>query len=235
MSEALLDLEGVSSGYGTALVVRRVSLQVRPGEVVALLGKNGMGKSTLLRTVMGYQKLRTGRLRIDGQDMAAHPVHHRARLGVSYVPQERALFQDLSVRDNLRLGLVHDRAFADGLDRVRQYFPFLAERLAQPAGTLSGGEQKMLLIARALMTAPRLILVDEVTEGLQPSVVERLAEVLRAAALDDDRAIVLVEQHVQFALSVADRFAVLKLGEIAATGATADPDAAAVIEALLHV
>jgi branched-chain amino acid transport system ATP-binding protein len=234
MSAALLDLDGVSSGYGTALVVRGVSLQVRPGEV-ALLGKNGMGKSTLLRTVMGYQKLNAGRLCIDGRDVAGYPVHHRARLGVSYVPQERALFQDLSVRDNLRLGLSHDRDFAAGLDRVRQSFPFLVERLAQPAGTLSGGEQKMLLIARALMTAPRLVLVDEVTEGLQPSVVERLSDVLRGAARDDNRAIVLVEQHVRFALSVADRFAVLKLGEIVATGSTADPGAASVIEALLHV
>jgi branched-chain amino acid transport system ATP-binding protein len=170
-----------------------------------------------------------------GSDLTHAPVHHRARHGISYAPQERALFQDLSIRENLRLGLAHDRELPQALERVHAIFPFLTERLAQPAGTLSGGEQKMLLVARALMTAPSVVLVDEVTEGLQPSVVDRLAAVLRQAAVQDGRAILLVEQHVRFALEVADRYAVLKLGAIVASGSTQDVDARGTIEGQLRV
>jgi len=235
MTDAALELEGVSSGYGTARVVRGVSLRLAPGEVLAVLGKNGMGKTTLLRTVMGYNALQEGRLRILGADMAGTSVHRRARIGVAYAPQERALFQDLSVRDNLRLGLVADRGLPKALDCVRALFPFLAERLGQAAGTLSGGEQKMLILARALMAGPKLVLVDEISEGLQPSVVDRLAGVLRQAARAEDRAMLLVEQHVGFALSVADRYVVLKLGEIVAAGDAADPAARDRIEAHLSV
>jgi branched-chain amino acid transport system ATP-binding protein len=231
----MLDVAGLSSGYGAAQVLRSVSLQVAKGEVLALLGKNGMGKSTFLRTIMGYLKPLGGTIRLGGSDLTHAPVHHRARHGISYAPQERALFQDLSIRDNLRLGLTHDRQLGEALDRVRATFPFLIERLAQPAGTLSGGEQKMLLVARALMTAPSLVLIDEVTEGLQPSVVDRLAAVLRRAAVEDGRAIMLVEQHVRFALQVADRYAVLKLGAIVAAGSTSDADASDAIEAQLRV
>jgi len=235
MSTPALQLLDVRSGYGAAEVVRGVSLHVAPGEIVALLGKNGMGKTTLLRTVMGYNKLQGGQVRIFGADMQNAPVHQRARVGVAYAPQEQALFQDLSVRDNLRLGLAHDRQFTRALARVRDLFPFLADRLDQPAGTLSGGEQKMLLVARALMIEPRLVLIDEVTEGLQPSVVDRLAAVLRHAAHEEGRAILLVEQHVGFALAVADRYAALKLGEIVASGATSDSNVRPVIEEHLRV
>lgn len=234
MTPAALELDGACSGYGSAQVVRGVSLRVAPGEAVAVLGKNGMGKTTLLRTIMGYNRLQAGRLRIAGADMAGAPVHRRARDGVAYAPQERALFQDLSVRDNLRLGLAGDRAFPAALEQVRGLFPFLVERLGQTAGTLSGGEQKMLLLARALMAGPRLVLVDEVSEGLQPSVIDRLADVLRAARAQG-RALVLVEQHVGFALAVADRYVVLKLGEVVADGATADPAARETIGSHLRV
>ncbi len=235
MNRLALELDHIGSGYGEARVVGDVSLKVAFGEVVVLLGKNGMGKTTLLRTVMGYNRLQTGRVFIMGHDMANVAVHQRARAGVAYVPQERALFQDLSVRDNLRLGLSTDRQFATALARVRGLFPFLADRLAQPAGTLSGGEQKMLLVARALMTDARLVLIDEVTEGLQPSVVDRLAEIIRHAARSEGRAILLVEQHVGFALSVADRYAALKLGEIVAMGSASDSGARSTIEEHLRV
>jgi len=235
MTQPMLDVAGLSSGYGAAQVVRAVSLQVGRGEVLALLGKNGMGKSTLLRTIMGYLRPQAGSITVAGRDLTNVPVHHRARHGLAYAPQEQALFQDLSIRDNLRLGLVHDREFGQSLERVRETFPFLTERLAQFAGTLSGGEQKMLLVARALMTAPSVILVDEVTEGLQPSVIDRLATVLRRAAVQDGQAILLVEQHVRFALQVADRYAVLKLGTIVASGATGDEDAHDTIEEQLRV
>jgi ABC-type branched-subunit amino acid transport system ATPase component len=232
---AALQVEGLSSGYGAALVVRGLSLDVAPGEIVAVLGKNGMGKTTLLRTVMGYLHARTGHVRMFGTDMHDRPVHARSRAGVGYIPQEQALFQDLPVRDNLRLGLADDRQMQGALTRIGALFPFLPARLPQKAGTLSGGEQKMLLLARALMGAPRLLLIDEVTEGLQPSNIDRIAELLRAEAQEQGRAILLVEQHVGFALRIAHRYAVLKGGEKVAQGAAADPGAAADIAAHLQL
>jgi len=232
---AALAIEGLSSGYGASLVVRDLSLEVAPGEIVALLGKNGMGKTTLLRTVMGYLRPRAGRVAVFGQDVADLPVHGRSGLGVAYVPQEQALFADLPVRDNLRLGLAADRGLAAALGRVGLLFPVLAERLGQKSGTLSGGEQKMLLLARALMSAPRLLLIDEVTEGLQPSIVDRIAALLASEARDQGRAVLLVEQHVGFALRVADRYAVLKGGELVAAGRTDDANAAADVAAHLQL
>lgn len=235
MNPPALELRDVSSGYGAARVVHNVSMQVEFGEVVVLLGKNGMGKTTLLRTVMGYNKLQSGTVSVMGHDIAKASVHERPRMGVAYAPQERALFQDLSVRDNLRLGLARDSKFATALDRVHSLFPFLAERLGQQAGTLSGGEQKMLLMARALMTDARLILIDEVTEGLQPSVVGQLAKIIRHAARSEGRAILLVEQHVGFALSVADRYIALKLGQIVGQGPAEDKNIRKTVEEYFRV
>ena len=229
MDTAALRIDGLFSGYGPALVVRDLSLVVAPGEIVALLGRNGMGKTTLLRTVMGYLRPRTGRIDVFGRDVGGLPVHGRTGLGVAYVPQEQALFQDLSVRDNLRLGLRDDRAMPAAIARVGLLFPFLGARLPQKAGTLSGGEQKMLLLARALMSNPRLLLIDEVTEGLQPANVDRIAAALQAEARTHGRAMLLVEQHVSFALRIAHRYAVLKGGEMVARGDAADPAAHAEI------
>jgi ABC-type branched-subunit amino acid transport system ATPase component len=229
---AVVDL---SSGYGEAIVVRTASIEVGRGEIVAVLGKNGMGKSTLLKTVMGYLPARTGRVRVFDEDVTGVPPHRVARRAVAFTPQEQAIFQDLTVEDNLKLALPDPGWFASGFARVGAIFPFLRERRRQRAGTLSGGEQKMLLVARALMARPRLMLVDEITEGLQPSVVRRLAGVF---ADERDRlgtAMLLVEQNVRFALDVADRWAVLKLGEIVDRGSSGEADAAARIEAHLAV
>ncbi len=217
-SGATLELKAVHSGYGEALVVRDVSFEVRPGEIFALLGKNGMGKSTLLKTVMGFLPLSGGRIGMSGFDTTGLPPHRVARRNIAYTPQEQALFQDLSVEENLRLGLREERTFDAGLKRIGQFFPVLPTRLKQRAGTLSGGEQKMLLVARALMSKPKLMLIDEISEGLQPSVIERLAQVLRAERDQSQVSILLVEQNVKFALSVADCYAVLKLGEIVDRG-----------------
>jgi ABC-type branched-subunit amino acid transport system ATPase component len=218
MSAAVLDIAGLSSGYGEAAVVRDVSLAVRPGEIFALLGKNGMGKSTLLKSVMGFLPLHAGRVGLFGDDITGMPPHKVARRDIAYTPQEQALFQDLTVEDNLRLGMRDDAAFDAGVKRIGQFFPVLPTRLKQRAGTLSGGEQKMLLVSRALMSKPKLMLVDEISEGLQPSVIERLAGVLRAERDESGVSILLIEQNVKFALSVADRYAVLKLGEIVDLG-----------------
>jgi ABC-type branched-subunit amino acid transport system ATPase component len=217
-----LRLRGIRSGYGEAAVVNGVDLEVRRGEIFALLGKNGMGKSTLLKTVMGFLPMRGGHVELFGESVDGLPPHRIARRAIAYTPQEQALFQDLTVRENLRLGLRDDRRLQEGIARVGAIFSFIPERLQQRAGTLSGGEQKMLLVARAMISRPALMLVDEITEGLQPSVIDRLIEAFRRERERAGTAILLIEQHVKFALSVADRYAILKLGEIADRGEVGD-------------
>jgi branched-chain amino acid transport system ATP-binding protein len=222
VTAAALEVLRVSSGYGEAMVLREVALDIRPGEILVLLGKNGMGKSTLLKTVMGFLPIRSGVIRLSGEDITGEPPHRIARRGIGYTPQEQSLFQDLSVEENLQLAVRNERGLRAGLRRMGEIFPFIPQRLKQRAGTLSGGEQKMLLIARALMSSPRLVLVDEITEGLQPSVVQKLAAVLKAERERAGTAMLLIEQHVTFALEVADRYAVLKLGEIVDRGSVGD-------------
>ncbi|GBD47847.1 ABC transporter ATP-binding protein [Methylopila sp. Yamaguchi] len=219
-----LALDGVTSGYGAVSIVKGVSLAVAAGEIVALLGKNGMGKTSLLKTILGMVGLRGGAIAVDGVSIAGLSPAKLVALGVGYAPQEQPLFQDLSIRDNLRLAVASDRLLPAALERVFGHFPFLKDRLAQRAGTLSGGEQKMLILARALMLKPRLLLIDEISEGLQPSVVDRIAAALSAERAASGATMLIVEQNLDFALRVADRWAVLKLGEIDDEGATG-PDA----------
>jgi ABC-type branched-subunit amino acid transport system ATPase component len=209
-----LDVVRLASGYGDSLVIHDVSLTIGRGEIVALLGKNGMGKTTLARTILGFLPPRDGAIVVCGKDMTGSTPDIMARNGVAHAPQEKAIFQDLSVRDNLRLATGDDRTFRDGIGRVFAFFPFFEQRLAQKAGTLSGGEQKMLIIARALMVRPRLMIIDEISEGLQPSVIDRIAQVLRHERETSGTAMLLIEQNIAFALAIADRWAVLKRGEI---------------------
>lgn len=225
MNAAALELERVSSGYGEAVVVRDVDLRIAAGEIFCLLGKNGMGKSTLLKTVMGFLPVTSGSVRMFGVDITGQQPYRIARNALAYTPQEQALFQDLSVEENFRLALRDEKTLKDGVERIGQFFPFLPQRLKQRAGTLSGGEQKMLLVARALMTRPKVMLVDEITEGLQPSVIEKLSAVLKSERDASKVSILLIEQHVRFALDVADHYAVLKLGEIVDRGSVRDADA----------
>ena len=215
---AALELVNLTSGYGSSTVIHGVSLQVGPGEIVALVGKNGMGKSSLLKTILSFLPAWDGAVRLDGRDVTRLAPFRKRALGLAYAPQEQALFQDLSVRDNLRLGLSDDRGFEARLADINDWFPVITSRLHQRAGTLSGGEQKMLIVARGLIAEPRLFLLDEVTEGLQPSVVDRLAEVLAAVRRDRGTAMLVVEQHLSFVLGLADRFAVFKRGEVVDTG-----------------
>jgi branched-chain amino acid transport system ATP-binding protein len=235
MSAPVLDIAGLTSGYGSAPVLRDVALSLGRGEILAVLGKNGMGKSTLLKTIMGFVRPAAGAIRLDGADVAGAPPHRMARSGVAHAPQEHTLFQDLTVEENLRLGVASDRAFRDRLTDVEAVFPRMVERLRQRAGTLSGGEQKMLLMSRALIARPRLMLIDEISEGLQPTMVDRMAEALTRARATLGVTVLLVEQHLDFALSVADRYAVLKLGEIVDRGAASDPSAAGALAAHLKV
>jgi branched-chain amino acid transport system ATP-binding protein len=226
---ASLELINLTSGYGSSAVVHGVSLQIAPGEILAMVGKNGMGKSSLLKTILSFLPAWDGAVHLDGRDVTRLAPFRKRALGLAYAPQEQALFQDLSVRDNLRLGLSDDRAFEASLTDISGWFPVLTARLSQRAGTLSGGEQKMLIVARGLIAEPRLLLLDEVTEGLQPSVVDRLAEVLAATRRDRGTAMLVVEQHLSFVLGLADRFAVLKRGEVVDTGPV-DADSAARID-----
>jgi ABC-type branched-subunit amino acid transport system ATPase component len=225
MTLAALKLDGVTSGYRSSVVLRNLSVAIAPGEAVSLLGKNGMGKSTLLKTVMGYLPKQGGAIHLNGENITRLPPHRIARLGIAYAAQEQALFADLSIRDNLRLGLVDESFFDKRFDAIDPLFPVFRSRLRQYAGTLSGGEQKMLLLARALMMRPSVILLDEITEGLQPSVIDRLADALLRERAQHGTTMLIIEQNVPFALKVADRFLVLKQGEIVDEGDARAPGA----------
>jgi ABC-type branched-subunit amino acid transport system ATPase component len=218
-SLAVGSLEG---GYASSAVLHGINFQINPGEIFGVLGKNGMGKTTLLKTLMGLLPVRCGQVEMLGQNVTGWPAYRITRLGVSYVPQEKSIFQDLSVDENLRLALREPSIFEERLVTVAGWFPFLVDRRQQRAGTLSGGEQKMLLIARALLTRPRLVLIDEITEGLQPAVITRLREILAEEQRAHGTSILLVEQNVGFALALADRYAVLNVGMIVETGYSSD-------------
>jgi urea transport system ATP-binding protein len=225
-----VSIVGLQGGYGESPVLHGIDLDVRRGEIFAILGKNGMGKTTLLKTMMGLLPARTGRVQFLGENVIGWPAYRITRLGVSYVPQEKSIFQDLSVEENLRLALRDVSSFATRLEMVAEWFPILKSRHRQRAGTLSGGEQKMLLIGRALLTRPRLVLVDEISEGLQPLMIARLQEVLAHERRAHGVTIVLVEQNVGFSLALADRYAVLKVGSVVENGSAADAGARKRIE-----
>jgi ABC-type branched-subunit amino acid transport system ATPase component len=229
---AVGSLEG---GYGSSPVLHGVTFHIGSGEIFGVLGKNGMGKTTLLKTIIGLLPSRRGQVELLGKNVTGWPPYQITRLGVSYIPQEKSIFQDLSVEENLRLALREPSSFDDRLIAVAGWFPFLTARRQQRAGTLSGGEQKMLLMARALLTRPRLVLIDEITEGLQPAVITRLQDILAEERRAHGTTIVLVEQNVRFALALADRYAVLKVGTIVETGNSSDPGVRKTIERHLAI
>ena len=208
---ALLALDSVAAGYGESVVIEGVTLAVEEGECLALLGRNGVGKTTLLTTIMGLTRLHGGRLAWRDRDITRIPADERARAGLGWVPQERGMWRTLDVEEHLA-------AVARPGDwdarRVFELFPRLADRRRHRGAQLSGGEQQMLAIARALVTNPRLLLLDEPLEGLAPLVVQELTKVLRKLAGEGGMAIVLVEQHAALALSIASRAAVMDRGRI---------------------
>jgi ABC-type branched-subunit amino acid transport system ATPase component len=226
----MIAIQALEGGYGESPVLRGVTLDVPRGEIFALLGKNGMGKTTLLKTIMGFLPAKKGRVELFGQDVSGWPPYRITRLGVSYVPQEKSIFQDLTVEQNLRLAQRDAAGFDARLETIARWFPVLKARLPQRAGTLSGGEQKMLLIGRALLTGPRLVLVDEITEGLQPAMITRLTAILAEGRREHGLTVVLVEQNVGFALALADRYAVLKAGTVVETGRASDAGAREQVE-----
>ena len=208
MSEPLLRLEDVRAGYGDAVVLDGISFELAETGSLAVLGRNGVGKSTLLLTVMGFTRLHRGRIVFRGSEIARLAPHQRARRGIAWVAQEREIFPSLSVEENLTVAA---RPGAWGLERIYRLFPRLEERRANLGNRLSGGEQQMLAIARALMTNPRLLLLDEPLEGLAPIIVEELVAALRRL---EGVATVLVEQHAEVALSLAQDAVVIERGRI---------------------
>jgi len=219
MSEPLLALEGVCTNYGKIRILRDVSLTVGEGEVVALLGLNGAGKKTTLRTVLGLTPPRAGTIRLAGSDVTGWPAYKIARLGVGYVPEGRRMFKDLSTLENLQLA--EQRGGEWTIARVFEHLPKLGELRARKSGRLSGGEQEMLAIGRALVSNPRLLLVDEPSQGLAPLVVEEVYRIL-AELKQTGHAILLVEQNALLALRIADRAYVLDAGRVVHAGAAAE-------------
>lgn len=214
---ALLEVTGIEVFYGEIQVLRKVSLSVEAGERVALLGANGAGKTTTLRTISGLLAPRAGSIRFDGEEISGLPAHAVVGRRLAHAPEGRALFPSLSVQENLRFGYLPRRSDRSGyepqLDRVFGYFPRLRERRRQTAATLSGGEQQMLVIARALMSSPRLLIVDELSLGLAPRVVALLFDIIREVN-DEGTAVLLVEQFAHMALANTDRAYVLSKGEV---------------------
>ena len=214
-----LEISHLDAGYGRSQVLFDVNVGIPWRGGVAVLGRNGAGKTTLMKAIVGELALSSGELKFDGRDISRTPTEQRIRMGIGYVPQEHSVFARLSVRDNLAVGALykHDPA---AIDRVLEIFPKLAQRLDQPAGTLSGGERKMLAIARALLGDPKLLLLDEPTEGVWVGVIDEITE--RLVALAAEIAVVIVEQHLDLALRVADYAYVLDRGRVALQGAAGD-------------
>jgi len=212
-------VEGLNQYYGGSHILRDVSFEVPAGKVTALLGRNGVGKTTLLKTLMGLVPARTGRIAFENKDLTRATPHLRARAGLGYVPQGREIFPRLTVEENLLMG-------ARGIPaRIFELFPMLAHILRRRGGDLSGGQQQQLAIARALAMKPRLLILDEPTEGIQPSIIKEIERAIRALAATGEMAILLVEQYYDFARSLADQYLVMERGEIVARGRGADMDA----------
>jgi urea transport system ATP-binding protein len=215
----MLNVRNVDQYYGGSHILRDVSFEAKAGRVTVLLGRNGVGKTTLLKSLMGVVPARTGSIRLDDKDLAGMAPYERVRRGVGYVPQGREIFGRLTVMDNLRMGLASMPSGSDVPAELFELFPVLAQMKNRRGGDLSGGQQQQLAIARALAPGPRLLLLDEPTEGIQPSVIKDIGRVIRQLADRKTMAIVLVEQFYDFAAELADAYVVLERGVVVAQGA----------------
>ncbi len=221
----MLHIENLSVAYGETLILRDVDLEIGPGEVVCLMGRNGVGKTTLLKSIMGLLRPRAGSIEFDGRDVTRASPDVRARAGIGYVPQGREIFPQLTVLENLLVGLQANPARPRAVpEEVFSYFPALKGLLQRKGGFLSGGQQQQLAIARALVADPKLLILDEPTEGIQPSIIALIGDVLQSLKEKGRVAVLLVEQYFEFALRLADRYYVMEKGTIAVHGTTVDLD-----------
>ncbi len=224
----MLTVEAVNQFYGGSHILRDVSMVAELGKVTVVLGRNGVGKSTLLKSLMGLVPVRSGTIQFDGNNITKATPYQRARAGIGYVPQGREIFGRLSVEDNLRMGLAHKSASTPIPPELFEMFPVLKQMLARRGGDLSGGQQQQLAIARALAAKPKLLILDEPTEGIQPSIIKDIGRVIRSIADKGDMAIVLVEQYYDFAEELADRYVVMERGAVIAQGMGKDMPTAGV-------
>jgi urea transport system ATP-binding protein len=225
----MLSVEAVDLYYGASHALRRVSLTAKTGEVTCILGRNGVGKTSLLRAIFGLNPIRSGHIRWEDRELTALPTHERARAGLALVPQGREIFPRLSVLENLMTGFATlPRQLRHIPDEIYALFPVLKDMLHRRGGDLSGGQQQQLAIARALVARPRLLILDEPTEGIQPSIIKEIGRVIEKLVARGDMAILLVEQYFEFARDLAQAYAVMQRGEIVLSGRQAEMDEAAV-------
>jgi len=227
----MLKVENISAYYGESIILKDVSLRINKGQVVCLLGRNGVGKSTFLKSIMGLVKTPKGRISLDGTEMIKMPVYSRAQQGIGYVPQGRDIFPQLTVYENLLLGCERNKNKREPMDEsIYSLFPVLQTMLKRKGGDLSGGQQQQLAIARALVSKPKLLLLDEPTEGIQPSIIQEIARVIKKLKQQGDVTMLIVEQYLEFVLEVADYFYVMDKGKIILEGETRDADAGKIQE-----
>jgi urea transport system ATP-binding protein len=220
----MLSVSSLNQYYGGSHILRNLSFEVPPGKVTALLGRNGVGKTTLLKALMGVIPARSGRIVFNEKDITADKPYERVRVGLGYVPQGREIFPRLTVEENLLMGLATRPRRSPIPGRIFEMFPVLKSMLRRRGGDLSGGQQQQLAIGRALAMAPKLLILDEPTEGIQPSIIKDIERAIRSLAAGGDMAILLVEQYYEFARSLADQYLVMERGEIVARGNGADMD-----------
>ncbi len=224
-AEPLLQVEGLNQYYGGSHILRNLGFEARVGEVTVVLGRNGVGKTTLLTSLMGVVPVKTGSVKLDGQHITKVTPYDRVRRGIGYVPQGREIFGRLTVEENLRMGLASRPAATRIPPELFELFPILKQFIHRRGGDLSGGQQQQLAIARALAAGPKLLMLDEPTEGIQPSIIKDIGRVIRMLADRKTMAIVLVEQYYDFAAELADQYLVMERGEIVARGRGADMEA----------
>jgi urea transport system ATP-binding protein len=232
MPDAMLKVDSLNQYYGGSHILRNLSFEVPVGQVTTLLGRNGVGKTTLLKTLMGLVPAASGRIDFDGRELTRAPSWERVRAGIGYVPQGREIFPRLTVAENLQMGLATRPRGVAVPERIFGMFPVLRQMMARRGGDLSGGQQQQLAIGRALAFGPRLLILDEPTEGIQPSIIKDIERAIRSLAETGEMAILLVEQYYDFARSLADQYLVMERGEIIMRGAGADMDADGVRDAL---
>ena len=230
----MLSVEQLESGYGDSVILRDISIKVKPGQVVCLMGRNGVGKTTLMKSIMGVLKAKRGAINYGDKDITRLPPYARAKLGIGYVPQGREIFGQLTVHENLLLGIEAGRQTRITVpkDAIAK-FPVLPTMYERKGGDLSGGQQQQLAFARALASRPDLLLLDEPTEGIQPSIVQDIQEVIRSIKQQGKTAILLVEQSIEFVKSVADYFYIMEKGTVVAEGEIAEFDETAIRQHLV--